>query len=81
MVVGVDVGIGVGVSVGSGVSVGGCSGVRALAVPVPERFAAATVSAMAVGRYSGGSGVGTGLELGEAQPAKIPRRQASRESL
>ena len=54
IVVCVKVGPGVGLSVGSGVSVGDGCGVRAIAVPVSERLAESAVSAMAVGRYSGG---------------------------
>ena len=54
MFVCVNVGAGVGLSVGEGVSVGDGGGVRAKAVPVPERFADSAVKAMAVGRYSGG---------------------------
>jgi hypothetical protein len=54
MFVCVKVGAGEGVSVGSGVSVGDGCGVRAMAVPVPERLAEFAVSAMAVDTYSGG---------------------------
>ena len=54
MFVCVNVGPGVGLSVGSGVLVARCGGVRAIAVSVPELFAESAVSAMIVGRYSGG---------------------------
>lgn len=54
IVVCVKVGSGVGLSVGSGVSVGDCCGVRTMAVSVPEMFTESAVSAMTVGRYSGG---------------------------
>ena len=54
IVVCVKVGRGVGLLVGSGVSVGDCCGVPAIAVSVPEMFAESAVSAMIVGRYSGG---------------------------
>jgi len=54
MVVAVDVGRGVGVRVGRGVLVGVTVGVSAIAVSVPEMFAASAVSAITVGRYSGG---------------------------
>jgi hypothetical protein len=80
----VEVGTGVGLRVGLGVVVGGCVGVRAMMVWVAARFAASAVSAMTVGRYSGGSGVGTELETGEArgeQAAISPRRQADTKSL
>lgn len=84
MVVSVRVGIGVGLNVGSGVSVGGCVGVKAITVSVAETFAAPAVNAMIVGRYSGGKGVGIGLEVGVAkgeQAAKIPRKDAKKMSL
>jgi len=54
MVVTVNVGRGVGESVGRGVLVGRLVGVNAIAVSVPEMPAASTVSAITVGRYSGG---------------------------
>jgi hypothetical protein len=54
IVVCVKVGLGVGLRVGSGVFVGDCCGVRASAVSVSEMFAESAVSAMIVGRYSGG---------------------------
>ena len=54
MVVCVEVGHGEGVRVGFGVWVGDGCGVSAMAVPVPDLFADSAVSAMAVGRYSGG---------------------------
>jgi peptide subunit release factor RF-3 len=54
MEVGVHVTGGVKVTVGSTVSVGERVGFKAIAVSVPERFAALAVRAMTVGRYSGG---------------------------
>ncbi len=45
---------GVGVSVGAGVSVGTSFGKEAAAVCVAKLLAASAVSAMTVGRYSGG---------------------------
>ena len=50
----VAVGWGVGVSVALGVSEGGSVPVKATAVSVPAAFTAEAVSAMTVGRYSGG---------------------------
>jgi hypothetical protein len=58
--------------------VGDGGGVRAIAVPVPDRLAASAVRAMAVGRYSGGNGVAAVFEAGAAQPTRNPRRAASR---
>jgi hypothetical protein len=80
MVVAVNVGLGLGVFVGSGISVGISVGVNATLVCVPEMLAASTVSAITVGRYPGGYGVGTGLCAGDAQPAKNPRRTTKRKS-
>ena len=54
MVVCVNVGRGVGLSVGSGVLVEGCCEVGTTAVSVSEMFTESAVSAMTVGRYSGG---------------------------
>ncbi len=54
IVVAVNVAWGVGETVGSGVSVGAISGIDAIEVPVAEKAAASAVSAMTVGRYSGG---------------------------
>ena len=78
IVVCVKVGRGVGLNVGLGVLVGGKSGVRASATSVPKTFAASAVSAITVGRYSGGYAVGIGLAVGAAQAGKSPRSQASR---
>jgi hypothetical protein len=80
-VVGVKVALGRGVRVGAGVSEGGKIGVKAKAVSVRELLAASAVSAMTVGRYSGGYAVGMGLAVGAAQAAKSPRREASRMKL
>jgi hypothetical protein len=52
--VGVGVGAGVKVEVGRGVSDGTSVPTEARAVSVPAAFAALAVSAMTVGRYSGG---------------------------
>ena len=54
IVVAVNVGRGVGERVGGGVLVTVLTGVRATAICVPEMSAARTVSAITVGRYSGG---------------------------
>ncbi len=54
IVVAVNVAFGRGVRVGAGVFVGGRTGVKAKAVSVSEIPAASAVSAMTVGRYSGG---------------------------
>jgi len=54
MDVAVNVGRGVGESVGRGVLVGSLVGVNAIDVPVPEMLADSAVSAITVGRYSGG---------------------------
>jgi hypothetical protein len=78
MVVAVKVALGKGVRVGAGVSEGESWGVRAKAVSVSEMRADSAVSAMTVGRYSGGYAVGMGLAVGAAQAAKSPRREASR---
>jgi len=78
MVVCVKVARGVGLSVGLGVFVGWRTGVRAKAVSVAEMLAASAVHAITVGRYSGGYAVGIGLAAGAVQPAKSPRREASR---
>src|SRR5688500_10310333 len=81
MAVSVKVGAGEGVRVGSGVFVSVGCGVRATAVSVPDLFAASAVSAMTVGRYSGGYGVGAEEVAGDAkgeQPARNPRREARR---
>ena len=76
--VGVYVGPGVMVGVGSGVLVGVIVGMDAKKVAVAESPADCAVMAMTVGRYSGGYGVGMGIEVGEAQAAKSPRREAKR---
>ena len=80
MAVCVYVGAGVNVRVGSGVSVGNSVGMDAINVAVDESLSACTmafaVSATTVGRYSGGYGVGTGLEVWGVQPATNPRREA-----
>jgi hypothetical protein len=78
MVVWVKVARGEGVRVGAGVLEGGSTGVSAKAVSVSEMLAASAVSAMTVGRYSGGYAVGMGLAVGAAQAAMSPRREASR---
>lgn len=80
MVVAVNVGLGLGVLVGLGIFVGNSVGVNALLVCVPEMLAASTVNAITVGRYSGGYGVGTGLCVGDAQPAKNPSSDAKMKS-
>ena len=54
MEVGVFVALGVNVRVGIGSSVGISVGVNAIAVAVPELFADSAVSAITVGKYSGG---------------------------
>jgi hypothetical protein len=54
IVVCVKVGRGVGLSVGLGVSLGETLGVKAIAVSVAEVFTDSAVSAITVGRYSGG---------------------------
>jgi hypothetical protein len=54
MVVAVKVALGVGESVGSGTSVGGLLGSTVIAAWVAVAFAASAVSAITVGKYSGG---------------------------
>ena len=54
IVVAVNVGRGVGERVGRGVLVAELTGVKATAICVPEMPAASTVSAITVGKYSGG---------------------------
>ena len=54
MDVGVNVTRGVGLRVGSGVSVGNSVGILSVGKGVAELFTAAAVSAITVGRYSGG---------------------------
>jgi len=81
IVVAVDVGAGVNVEVGLRVLVGTDNASAAMDVSVPAMFADSAVCAMTVGRNSGGIGVGMGFEVGEAQPATSPRREARRMSL
>jgi len=76
MVVCVKVGWGLEVSVGLGVRVGAALGVSTRATSVPILFAEFAVSAITVGRYSGGYAVGMGLAIGAAQPARSPRSEA-----
>src|SRR5215510_15834165 len=73
---GVAVGRGVDVRVASGVSDGGAVPVRAAAVSVPAAFTAEAVSAMTVGKYSGGYGVGTFWFEG-AQAERSPRMETN----
>ena len=54
IVVAVKVGCVVGVRVGNGVFVGGIIGIDAIAVSVDETIAESAVSAITVGKYSGG---------------------------
>src|SRR5688572_19953706 len=78
IVVWVNVAWGVGLRVGRGVWEGSTGGVSASATSVPILFAASAVSAITVGRYSGGYAVGMGLGVGAAHAASIPLREASR---
>jgi len=74
----VNVGAGVNVDVGRGVRVGVTNADSAAEVSVAARFADSAVCAMMVGKNSGGIAVGMGIEVGEAHPARSPRREASR---
>ena len=76
MEVNVNVGAGVNVDVGRGVRVGVTSADNAAEVSVAAWFADSAVCAMMVGRNSGGIAVGMALGVGEAHPARSPRREA-----
>jgi hypothetical protein len=83
MVVAVDVGLGLGVSVGTGISVGKSVGRMVIAAWVAAAFAAYAVSAITVGKYSGGYSVGTALWVAGAkgeQPTKSPSTELTIQS-